>query len=285
MPKYTSQTFKEASYDRRIRIINHLIGENRIFQGSIDLPDTIAAQTYTDTDLLSSIRVEYESGTALAFWVDGSAARHNGYADVLGAGVAWQTRGSSGNWEWHERSFGLGVNTGSSNDAELFGIAAALELVVERVKRREADTVKWIRIFTDCREVVERFGNNTIAYLGPAIGGTWALEDVNDYTDLLDHKDIRVQLAWQKGHAMSEGNVRADRAAYRAVTEQFMSLGGESMGWRSREDAPWQIVEAGEDSVEEWYCRVNRHLLLGGRAEEEEEDTVSQGSADMDLSE
>jgi hypothetical protein len=57
--------------------------------------------------------------------------------------------------------------------------------------------------------------------------------------------------------------------------------------------ALWQLVEAGEDSVEEWYCRVNRHYLLKRsveaeeekQEEEEEEGAMTQGSADMDLSE
>jgi hypothetical protein len=76
------------------------------------------------------------------------------------------------------------------------------------------------------------------------LGRTWALEDGYDYLDYLEDRDIVVQLVWRRGHAMSEGNVRVDRAVCRAMTEQFGSSGAESVGrygslWR-RERIRWR---------------------------------------------
>jgi hypothetical protein len=79
-------------------------------------------------------------------------------------------------------------------------------MVVERLKRGEVEMVKCVRIFSNCRSVLELLQNNSITYLGSAIGVRWALEDVYNYTDLLVNRGVAAQLVWQKGHALSEGN-------------------------------------------------------------------------------
>lgn len=72
--------------------------------------------------------------------MDGSRRQDAAMNAVLGAGVAWQ--GMTGEEEMKEgevryksTTYPLGMETGGSEDAELFAIAAALRLAVERAER------------------------------------------------------------------------------------------------------------------------------------------------------
>jgi ribonuclease HI len=292
-PPIQAQDLLQVAYDRKIRIINESIDEYRIFMGTIYIQDPFEAQMRTDNDLLCDIRDRFDAGKAAAYWADGSRQHSDRYGAILGAGVAWLERNPDGDWGWKARGFALGQNTGTSDDAELFAIAAALRLAVEQAQTNEGAAVEVVRIFTDCMALLHGLDSGMIAHLGPAISSPWALQDVYDFTDYLVDRDIAVQLVWLKGHAQSEGNHYADGAAREAVTGQ-MCVSEERSGWVRREDVPKLIAEMGLDSVEEWYWRVNKRLLLAGKEEDDEEcggeenedeEAMSEGSADMDLSE
>jgi hypothetical protein len=55
-------------------------------------------------------------------------------------------------------------------------------------------------------------------------------------------------------------------------------------------DVPEEVEKGGEDMVEEWYWRVNKHFLLAGEKEEEDvgvdddNNDLSDGSQAMDTS-
>jgi ribonuclease HI len=280
---------REASYDRKLCIINDTIGEFRIYQGTIILQDTIEAQTITDTDLLFDIKDQYGTGTAIALWADRSAPHSSTGDRHLGAGLAWQQVGPSEDWEWKEESIPLGVDTGESVDAELFAVAAALKIAEAcRFRNEELEVV---RIFSDCLYLLEDLEHGRIMDLGPAISPNWALQDFYDITDFLEGSGVSVQLMWQKGHAMSEGNQLADIAARNAAQSQMrLPTTGKSV-WKKKQDCPQGLIGLGQNSVDEWYRRMNRVLMLQGLEEsdqvdqaEYQEETESQGSADMDLS-
>jgi ribonuclease HI len=283
----------QTTYDRKIRIINETINEYRVFTGTISIPDPLETQMRTDNDLLYDIRTQFDTGKAAVYWVDGSRQHDYRYDAILGAGVAWLERNAEGDWSWTTRGFALGRDTGSSEDAELFAIAAAFRLAVDRTQTNEGDAVEVVRILSDCMAVLQGLDTGTITHLGPAVSSPWALQDIYDFTDFLVERGTAVQLVWLKGHAHSEGNRRADGVAHKAVLKQMCDSRGRS-GWVKREDVPRRILEMGSDSVEEWYWRVNKTLLLAGKEEGEEEseeesededgDTMSDGSANTNVS-
>lgn len=217
--KKSGRALKEVSYNRRICIINDTIGEFRTYQGTIIFQDITEAQILTDTDLLFDIKDQYNAGTAIALWADGSAPHSSTGERYLGAGLAWQQVGPSGDWEWKEESLPLGIDTGESVDAELFAVAAALRIAEACHFRNEELEV--VQIFSDCLFLLEALEYGRITDLGPTISPNSALQDIYDITDLLVESGVSVQLMWQKGHAMSEGNQRADIAARDAAQSQM----------------------------------------------------------------
>jgi hypothetical protein len=147
--------------------------------------------------------------------------------------------------------------------------------------------------------ILQDIEEGTIRNLGPAISSPWALEDVYGLTDFLVDSGVVVELVWVKGHAYSEGNIRADLAAGEASQNQLDASTG-NYGWNRKQHVPAQIAEMGPDSVDKWYWRVNKAWISAGmnesdaqRFEQErkiegchgEEDAESEGSADMDCSE
>jgi hypothetical protein len=88
---------QQATYDRKIRIINNTIGEYRIFTGNIIIQDPgLKADTRTDDDLLLDIQDQYNAGKAAVYWTDGSVCNDGLAGKVLGAGVAYRDRNKLG---------------------------------------------------------------------------------------------------------------------------------------------------------------------------------------------
>jgi ribonuclease HI len=275
------QFSKGKSHHRTIRIITTTIGEYRTFAGRIDISNagTGTGGKQRDADHLHDIASLYNDGKALAYWTDGSLRKSKDMDDVLGAGVAWQEKDGQGKWAYKTSMYSLGVNTGTSADAELFGIAAGLRLAVEKAEKDVG--VKHVRILSDCVRVMKGIQDGTITLLGPAVSSPWALQQVYDHADILVRKGIKIELVWVKGHALSEGNAHADRAAAEVVKMQKGSK--EKARFVKWGEAPACIAAMGRDSVEEWYWRVNRERHLQGK-EEGDEESEDDESEPMDIS-
>lgn len=289
MASRRTQDLEKKSHERKLRIIDDKIGRYRTLDASVVLQDTSEAQMRTDDDLVSDIEDQLEAGTALAFWTDGSVRKDYKHDLFLGAGVAWIEYTQQGQWDWQRERFELGQDTGDSYDTEVFGVAAALGLAVEKV-RSWGSAVQIVRIFSDCRNVLQSLEHSTTMALGPAGQKTWALQDIYDHTDFLVGRGVTVQLVWLKGHALSTGNCLADKAARDAAQVQLQLPNTRKTQWKKMQDVPAWVVELGRDSVDEWWWVVNKALLVSGRVEGddegvEEELTPSEGSEDMDLSE
>ncbi|KAF2034028.1 hypothetical protein EK21DRAFT_97814 [Setomelanomma holmii] len=262
---FRKKTLLKAASDHKIRIINTTIGEFRTFSGTITIPSKKDAEA-TDAARIKDIK---DKETALVYWADGSQFRR-GVNEVLGAGVVWRDEE-----KWQAANFTLDLNTGDAIDAELFGVAAALQLAIGRVD--EGECVDLVRIFSDSQNVLSGVLEGTIVHLGPVIGKNWALQNLYNRG-----------MVWVKGHSVSEGNKLANTAATNAGRMQVEILGGETKKRRmlKKEDAPVEMKDAGEDAVQEWYWRVNGELLLSGVEQlGEDEDAASEGSAAMDISE
>jgi len=150
--------------------------------------------------------------------------------------------------------FLLGKDTGSSTDAELYAIKAALELAVRKV-----DGALWIchvRILSDCASVLQGLESGKTCDLGPAVSSTWALQDVYDLTYHLISKNITVDLVWVKGHALSTGNLHADHIAGKAVLDQGTMA--RKWGLMRKEEILSFIRRMGIDSEKEWLWRANK---------------------------
>ena len=256
--------------------------------------DSAVGRSLTDADHLQDMWGAFTEGKAAVYWADGSRRQDASGEAVLGAGVAWQVQDDEGEWRYESKTFALGHETGESADAELFGIAAALGLAVEKVEQQQK--IERVRVFSDCADVLEWIKDGTISILGPAVGPIWALQEVFDCVDFLAENQVEVELVWVKGHAKSEGNRAADRAA--SAGAKMQGVRGKR-GFVKRKEAPELIAMMGQDSVEEWYCRANKERLLRGEEEKEaklpppppspkpghdSDDDASQGSADMEIS-
>lgn len=126
--------------------------------------------------------------------------------------------------------------------------------------------------------------SGSISTLGPAVSSPWALQVVYDVTDALIARGIAVELAWVKRHALSEGNRLADSAAAEGAEMEAMER---KRKFVRRKEVPELIAMMGIDSIEEWYWRANKELLLLGEEEapsDVESDGSSSGSAEMDIS-
>jgi ribonuclease HI len=212
------QRFERDSHRRTIRIINTTIGEYRTFSGQIDISTAGTGEEHSDADHLHDIASLYEDGKALRYLAGGIIARAGDGDDVLGAGVAWQEKDDQGRWAYRTSMYSLGVNTGTSTNAELFGIAAALRLAVEMAGKDGG--MKHVRVLSDCATVMKGIQDASITLLGPAVFSPEALQQVYGNADFLVGLGVKVELVWVKGHAQSEGNRHADRVAAEVVWMQ-----------------------------------------------------------------
>jgi hypothetical protein len=110
----------------------------------------------------------------------------------LGAGVAWQEKNEQGRWAYKTSIYSLGVHTGTSADAGLFGITTALRLVVEKVGKDAG--VKHVRIPLDYARMLQCVWDRGITLLGSAGFSPWALQQVYDNADLLVGLGVEVGL-------------------------------------------------------------------------------------------
>jgi hypothetical protein len=153
--------------NRRIRIINASIGKDRAFSDKIEVNTREEAKAMTDEDHLRDIKSTYDDGKARAYWTDGSLRQISGWNPVLGAGVAWQERNPQGEWVWKTEMYGLGENTGTINDAELYGIASALRLAVKKADKKPPGYYEHVRILSDSARVLRDIEDGRISILGP----------------------------------------------------------------------------------------------------------------------
>ncbi|EAT90588.2 hypothetical protein HBH98_164740 [Parastagonospora nodorum] len=239
---------KQAARARGKRLQVRILGANRVFSGSVYIPDYSAAREPDSTRLLD-VAASMQAGHTIVYWCDGSAAQ-----GFLGAGVAWTDSDKEMSEEYE-----LGYNTGSSQDAELFAIAAALGQAKLEVQRGR--DVQLVRIYTDAQMVLKALNDGTRCPLGPLVSAETALEGLYERTDFLTNAGIEVELLWVKGHSNSRGNCLADEVADRAVKSQIRRRGHTT--WKpeltSDADVPDNFKQMGQDWADEWLYRANPH--------------------------
>jgi ribonuclease HI len=182
------------------------IGTNRAFAGYISF-DSRAAYV-ADVERMQDVEVLYNSGQALAYWTDGSCG-NNG----LSAAVVWVEQKG-----WLTRGFKINGATGSSGDAELYALAAAMLIAVDKVKLQ--NDVKLVRIYSDAKSLLQSLAKRSPSSLGPTISRKYALVVLHEQAEWLEECGVRVELTWVKGHHNSAGNKLADRVAKQARTLQ-----------------------------------------------------------------
>jgi ribonuclease HI len=172
----------------------------------------------------------------------------------LGVGVVCHT----GQHEY-TYPYKLGRWTGSSGDAEVFAIAAALGLAQKGVE--EGRTYKLVRVYSDTVGILQKIETGKVNELGPLVDKKTALQALYERAQWLKEKGVNIELIWVKGHMNSRANKIADRTAARAVEEAADDLHhslatGNGM---SRDDVPAWCMQMGRDWVEEWLFRANRN--------------------------
>ncbi|KAF2498213.1 hypothetical protein BU16DRAFT_536273 [Lophium mytilinum] len=182
--------------------------KERSFAGEVVREDRRAsvATSITYEDALPHNR------THNAFWTDGSAHHPPDSTDsFLGAAVA---RLAPTTTIFDVTEYPIGCNVGSSGDAEVYAIAAALGLaVIDAYAGKRAPVV----IFTDFLPCLIALESGRATDLGPLTSTRWALEDIYDAADQLHAMGVPLTLRWVNGHSSAKGNQAADRGADRAA--------------------------------------------------------------------
>jgi ribonuclease HI len=251
---YLAQQWKIRSDEKRLRrpILRHdLLGSYRWFKGSVTIPHPIHARE-SDVIRLRDIEDLCSAGKAAVYWVDG-AYRKNGYS---AAGIVWRIGDSTS-----QGGYQLGRLVGDSENAEVFAIAAALGQAKKAVT--EGAVLDVVRIYSDCQAVLEGLKKNTLCTPGPLLpSGTPALKAIYDHTDWLTDGHVDVELYWVKGHAHSEGNILADKAAEQAILDQLhadLNTGSHRKAMTDA-DIPEIWKERGQHWADEWLFRANKDL-------------------------
>jgi ribonuclease HI len=144
--------------------------------------------------------------TELVFWTDASYKADLGGA--LGAGVVHQ---DPVGYKFITFPFPIGRNVGSAGDAEVYAVAAALDLALHCVS---LGSNRPVVIFTDCLNLLHSLQYGNVSELGPLQSPRWALEDVYERAEALEAAGIKLSLRWIKGHRSGAGgNPAADAAA------------------------------------------------------------------------
>ena len=107
--------------------------------------------------------------------------------------MAWCEPNGHGGWQWKEEGYQCGQDTGEAADAEVFAVAAALGHAITKVGS-ECSVVQKVRMFSDCRIVLEGLDTGSISCLGPALSSGWAVQAIYDRTDFLEERDVSIQL-------------------------------------------------------------------------------------------
>ncbi|KAH7406891.1 hypothetical protein DE146DRAFT_753435 [Phaeosphaeria sp. MPI-PUGE-AT-0046c] len=263
---------RSERHARARRLQQQILGPNRPFRGFIWISGGEEARA-TDADRLYDIKADIEQGTAIVYFADGSFFGNG----TMGAGVAWQVGERQ-----YIQSYHLGRHTGDAEDAELYAIAAALGKATHVVDKD--DRIRLVRIYTDAQWVLRGLYYHDNLRFGPMLESKTALEGAYEGAEWLEARGVRVQLIWVKGHAQSEGNRWADRAAFRAVEEQISLQQQEGAEERSPEqevfktmaDVPGYWKDLGPDWAEEWLARenarINRERLFRARTMTAHED-------------
>jgi ribonuclease HI len=220
---------------RKILFEKH-VGTNRAFAGFISF-DSGAAYV-ADVERMQDVEVLYNSGQALAYWTDGSCGKNG-----LSAAVVWVEQKG-----WLTRGFKINSGTGGSWDAELYALAAAMSIAVDKVKQQS--DVKLVRIFTDAKSLLQSLANRSSSSVGPTISGKYALVMLHEQADWLKECDVRVELTWVKGHHNSAGNQLADQTAKQARILQQSFSSDQYKGLVIDMDSTAQINEEVDGSIE-----------------------------------
>ncbi|KAH8731618.1 ribonuclease H-like domain-containing protein [Phaeosphaeriaceae sp. PMI808] len=177
---------------------------NSDFKGSVMVPSKKEARE-PDSVRLADIVDLIASGDALVFWADGSYTPQNGGHAAAGVVDCLPDGKSYG----EPRSYSLGGLTADANDAEMYGIFAALHQARARVE--QGANLKIVRIYTDSMTVLQLITKGTGKY-NPLLHRK-LLRLLYDQVDWLVGQGVLVELTWVKGHAGSLGNQKADKAA------------------------------------------------------------------------
>ncbi|KAJ4288465.1 hypothetical protein N0V90_011700 [Kalmusia sp. IMI 367209] len=285
------------SYCRRQRArheyIFRTVTRDRLFPGTIVIPsdeDARLADNLRLESLVERRRVGRESSKGvpvhqwMAYWSDGSLTRER-----AGAGVVWGSEiGPVGDVKVEgQRAYRLGINTSSSGDAELYGIAAALGLALEEYFER--GRLNTIRVYTDARSILQALQNSrTTVPLGPILDDDepLAVQLLFDRTEQLLSLGVRVELIWVKGHCASRMNGLADIQA----TNMSHSYPVPQIGFVNWPEIPRAIEAKGSKVVEEWEKRGNKVISdeLGSDAmdisDEDTETSTTTSGESMDIS-
>ncbi|RMZ73124.1 trna-dihydrouridine synthase 1 [Pyrenophora seminiperda CCB06] len=246
---------------KRLERMYYQILWSKQFAGTIHM-DT-AAGYEDDEHRLRNIAALVENGIAIVYWTDGAFGLVRDRSGVLGAGATAL---------WGSQKYDLWLNggrwTGDCSDAELLGLSLALRHAADLVG--QGAKFKLIRIFTDSLSALKalNWDHPEKIYLGPLIpGDRMAIERVISDSIWLYERNIKVEVAWVKGHYKSAGNIMADRLAQRAVSyhchdQKIVYRGHVATRIAMTADkAPAAFKALGQDWVDEWLFRANAEFL------------------------
>lgn len=196
------------------------------------------------------------------YWTDGSH-----YAGVSAAAVAWPTRYDDHRC-YDTTNYELGYLTGGSQDAELFALAAAMGLA--QTKTEEDEKIKFVKIYCDSSGLLSALSTGDHSILGPLVWTKTALRFLYEKAGCLHERGVSVELIWVKGHANSEGNIKADSVAFQTIQDQIRKRSGTHSGITPRpetqlmtvENVPEMWEQLGQDWVHEWLYRANHEIMV-----------------------
>ncbi|KAF2815959.1 uncharacterized protein BDZ99DRAFT_471258 [Mytilinidion resinicola] len=187
------------------------------------------------------------------YWTDGSVIKNRDNDEISAAGVAWMAaRGNT----FERAEYPIGLNLGDSNHAELFAIAIALELAIQKVYNGSKAPIV---IYSDSQAVLKALQNGNSTILGPMGTGRLALSLAYERAECLKEKKIPLTLRWVKGHNKSAGNVAADQAAG-AASEKYKRFIDNARLPRGTVLFPIEMLGAGRDIRNEFLYRVEKGI-------------------------
>lgn len=127
----------------------------------------------------------------------------------------------AGNWWWNGAEYPLGRNVGNKTDAQVYAIAAALQLAKD-LYIRSKHSLKLIRVFTDDKELLDCLTRGNSCPIGPMGFERFPIRDLYERAAELVDLKVEVQLYWLKEHIGSEGYQRADEAAEQRLIDKCL---------------------------------------------------------------
>ncbi|KAF1837440.1 hypothetical protein BDW02DRAFT_595588 [Decorospora gaudefroyi] len=253
-----------ASKQRRARIVQQTIGQNTAFAGTVYVDPCAAWQD--DKTRIQDVLARYHHKRAAVFWTDGSASKYG----MLGAAVVWRAT-LENTWkdgDWLEASYAIGYQTrgAAAADAELFAIAAALDIAQGWVQN-DRTRFELVRVYSDASTQLHQIRKDAPRDFGPMLGPELAVKALYERAQWLADQGVKVELHWVKGHKNSLGNKRADTVARMATEQQTLVTladdafdSGVAMTGKmvTEKGVPAWVKEQGPDWVDEWLWRANR---------------------------